>query len=87
MFWVRNKKNNFQLRTLIWSTVLTCDLSNSFENSEDPNQLASAKTVDQDRLCLPCSMSTYNNKWNPATQLSGIHPNQQFFSRGGLNQY
>ena len=35
MFWLRNKKNNFQLHTLIWGPVISDFLCvNSFESSE-----------------------------------------------------
>ena len=36
MFWLRNKKNNFQLRTLIWGPILS--LARTYANSLDPDQ-------------------------------------------------
>ena len=42
MFWLRNKKNNFQLRTFIWGPVATCD----FPMGDGPDLLPPPLSLD-----------------------------------------
>ena len=51
--------------------MLNLDISH-FENSVDPDQLASEKPADQDPHCLPLCLPIYSNNWNPAISLDKI---------------
>ena len=40
MFWLRNKKNNFQLHTLIWGPGVRSHVFQMYKNSADSGQTA-----------------------------------------------
>ena len=49
-------------------TMLNLDIAH-FENSVDPDQLASEKPADLNPHCLPLCLPIYANNWNPVSSL------------------